>query len=195
MQHSSEPANELTLDLGSASCLRPFSGDDAASLHEVFLDDEVKRYLCDGNDVEREWVDSVIEDSRADFEGGRAGMWSIVRGDGEIAEVVGFVGVRDFFDPPRRQLIYALHPNAWGRGLATIAVNRVLMVLFDDLQWSRVEAATDEPNVASVRVLERLGFERFVPDDPVEGGGAFGETLFFELERDRFRGDGPPTGG
>lgn len=176
------------LELEPELLLRPFVASDAAGLHRVLLDDEVKRYLLDGNEVERQWVDAVVEDSRAEFAAGRGGMWSIVRlGSVEESEsVVGFVGVRDFFEPPRRQLIYALHPEAWGRGLATRAARRVLRFLFEELGWSRVEAATDEPNSASIEVLERLGFERFLPKAPVEGGGAFGETLFFELRSARW---------
>ena len=180
--------NGNAIDLGSGFGLRPFGRAEAACLHEVFLDDEVKRFLCDGNDVERAWVDSVIADSHTDFAAGRGGMWTIVRTGDRSADsaVVGFVGVRDFFEPSRRQLIYALHPDVWGRGLATSAVRRVLRVLFEDLGWPRVEAATDGPNAASVRVLERAGFERFEPRGVVTGGGAFGETLFYELRRDQW---------
>lgn len=196
--------SKLLLRLDSRSWLRPFAPDDAPALHQVFLDPEVKRYLLDGEEVGREWMDSVIADSRTDFDRGRGGLWSIVSGEdpdspgdssgADAAEraVVGFVGVRDFFEPPRRQLIYGLVPRAWGRGLATIAIRRVLEFLFEDLEWRRVEAATDEPNRASVRVLERLGFEPLEPDEAVAGGGTFGETLFFELSRERWRSAGFP---
>lgn len=180
---------ENVFDLGTTVRLLPFHPEQAAQLHDVFRDREVRRYLLDGTNVEREWVDSVITDSQVDFGEGRGGMWSIVRGGDEQALVLtGFVGVRDFFEPPRRQLVYGLHPEFWGHGLATMAVRRVLRFLFEELGWERVEAATDEPNVASVKVLERLGFESFVPQEPPDGGGDFGQTLFFELARARWRG-------
>lgn len=180
------------LDVGAGVQLCPFHPDDVERLHEVFLDREVKRYLLDGDDVERGWIDSVVADSRTDFDEGRGGMWSVVLagGDAGTSALVGFVGVRDFFEPPRRQLIYALKPEFWGRGLATSAVRRVLRFLFEELGWERVEAAIDEPNAASVQLVERLGFEPFEPRGPVSGGGSFGKTLFFELVRTRWSGVG-----
>lgn len=47
-----------------------------------------------------------------------------------------------------------------GRGIATAALQRVLRHAFEDLGLHRVEAACMPRNAASLRVLEKAGFER-----------------------------------
>ena len=175
-------ASELVLNHPDVR-LVPLGEADVDALHKLFLDTEVRRYLLDGLSMEREWVEQVVAESAAQFARDRSGLWGIrLSAAADPTELVGVVGLREFFEPPRMQLIFALSPRVWGSGLAVRASQRVLEYLFDRLTWSRVEAATDPPNVASIRVLERLGFERFVPDDPQLRRGDFGEPLFFELK-------------
>lgn len=52
----------------------------------------------------------------------------------------------------------ALHPGVWGRGYAAEAAREVLRYAFDELGPEEVRAATDIPNDASLRLLQRLGF-------------------------------------
>ena len=53
----------------------------------------------------------------------------------------------------------ARHAN--GRGVATAAADRLCRIAFDELGLHRVEAGTLVDNLASQRVLERIGFQRF----------------------------------
>ena len=52
---------------------------------------------------------------------------------------------------------YGLHPDHWGRGLATAAARRLLELCFTEHGLHRVFATCDPRNVASGRVLRRLG--------------------------------------
>lgn len=52
---------------------------------------------------------------------------------------------------------YTLHPDHWGRGYATEAVGAMIDRLIDT-GVRRVSASIDPENVASARLLERLGF-------------------------------------
>ena len=54
---------------------------------------------------------------------------------------------------------YMFHPEAWGRGYATEAVQAMLEHL-EGLQVNRFEAHIDTRNLASQRLVERLGFRR-----------------------------------
>jgi RimJ/RimL family protein N-acetyltransferase len=56
------------------------------------------------------------------------------------------------------ELGYILGPRGRGRGLATRAGRLIARWAFDDLDIERLEARTHPENVASHRVLERLGF-------------------------------------
>lgn len=53
---------------------------------------------------------------------------------------------------------YVLLPSAWGKGYASEAMTALLDWGVDALDLHRVEADIDPRNVASARVLERLGF-------------------------------------
>jgi RimJ/RimL family protein N-acetyltransferase len=51
-------------------------------------------------------------------------------------------------------------PALWGRGLATEAARAILTFGFEAMELHRVEAMVDPENLASLRVLEKLGFVR-----------------------------------
>ena len=55
---------------------------------------------------------------------------------------------------------YCLEEAAWGHGYATEAAGALLSWAFGAWDLNRVQAETDTRNVASARVLEKLGFVR-----------------------------------
>jgi RimJ/RimL family protein N-acetyltransferase len=55
---------------------------------------------------------------------------------------------------------YILNRAHWGKGLMTEAIRRVLAYAFDELKFHRLEADTDPENLASLALLEKLGFQR-----------------------------------
>ncbi len=168
--------------LGPEFELVPITDANVDDLHSLFLNAEVRRYLLDGLEMDRDWVSQIVVESATQFECQGTGLWGIWPvGPGLRTELVGVVGLREFFEPPRMQLIFALSPSVWGQRLAVKASTRILEYLADELSWVRVEAATDPPNTASIRVLERLGFQRFLPDVSSRLSEEFGETLFYEL--------------
>jgi len=57
-------------------------------------------------------------------------------------------------------LAYILDPEYWGRGFGTEAVGRVLEFLVRDMKLHKIRAGVFKSNVASRRVLEKVGFEQ-----------------------------------
>ena len=55
---------------------------------------------------------------------------------------------------------YCFDDAAWGHGYATEAGRALLQWAFDTLDLNRVQAETDTRNLASARVLEKMGFKR-----------------------------------
>ncbi len=55
---------------------------------------------------------------------------------------------------------YALHPDFWGQGIMTEAVQALLGYGFGSMGLHRMSAGTDLRNVASWRVLEKAGLRR-----------------------------------
>lgn len=155
--------------------LRPLSLADVDALHALWTNAEVRRYLWDDLVISRERAEDTVRASLACAEQHGIGLWVVLLRDAQPpAGFCGFV-FRDNAAAP--ELLYGLAPKHWGRGLATEAARAAVAWLYQQRRWSRVTAATDPPNVASVRVLERLGM-RFTHRGPLNGV----ETLFYELE-------------
>lgn len=57
-------------------------------------------------------------------------------------------------------LAYEIGPAYWRRGIATEACGRVIRALFEEAGATEVRAEVDTRNLPSIRLLERLGFER-----------------------------------
>lgn len=157
--------------------MSPVSEDDAESLLAVFRDPAVRRYLLDDSLVSLEWVRGEIASSAERFARMGAGLWAVRCP--EATAIIGFVGFREFFDPPRLQLLYGLLPAYWGRGLATEAANRVCGYAFSELGFERIEAAMDSPNRSSIAVAERLGLLPL-------GISSHADTVFYGIDRDRW---------
>ena len=167
--------------------LVPFSPSDTNELLRIFRNHAVRRYLLDDDVVPDEWIVDEIESSRQRFENGSMGLWSVRLREGP--EIVGFVGFRDFFEPPQLQLLYGLIPEYWGRGLATESARAVCGYAFDKVGWARIRAATDLPNTASAKVLLRLGM---VLDRTTEEESA--GTAFYSMDRGAWEGLHGPSG-
>jgi RimJ/RimL family protein N-acetyltransferase len=87
------------------------------------------------------------------------GAWmNVVIADRNDDTYLGDVGVNLSKNERAGELGYTLSPSARGRGLATVAAQHMIKWLFSDPQFGRVSAEIHPDNVASARVLERLGF-------------------------------------
>jgi [ribosomal protein S5]-alanine N-acetyltransferase len=84
----------------------------------------------------------------------------LILDDGEPA---GFVGLSNVVRGPLQSAIlsYWVDQAHNGRGLCTAAVAEVVDYAFGKLDLHRIEAGTLVDNLASQRVLEKNGFERF----------------------------------
>lgn len=127
---------------------------DLDDLHSLDNDPEVMRYINGGSPTPRHVTETQIMplflESDAPF-----GFW--------IAELqqdqtfIGWFSLRG--TQPRAELGYRLKKTAWGNGYATEGATRILSFGFDNAQLSSIVATTYEDNLASQRVLARLGFQ------------------------------------
>jgi len=86
-------------------------------------------------------------------------------------EMIGDVAFFLKKDDPQAYIGYTVARQNWRKGYGMEAVRRMLDYLFGELDLHRVIAITDVENVASFRVLEKIGFRR---------EGCFVENLKFK---------------
>jgi [ribosomal protein S5]-alanine N-acetyltransferase len=60
----------------------------------------------------------------------------------------------------KAEVWYKLHPNYWGQGLASEALEGVLSFGFNSLKLHRIEAGAAVENIASIKLLEKVGMKR-----------------------------------
>ncbi|GAB3264740.1 GNAT family protein [Alteromonas gracilis] len=70
------------------------------------------------------------------------------------------VEVREAARDCQAELGWTLHPDVWGRGLATEAVAATISICFAELGIRRIEAHCFADNTPSWRLMERLGMRR-----------------------------------
>jgi RimJ/RimL family protein N-acetyltransferase len=159
--------------------LWPLSGRDLAAMYQVFNDPAVRRYLFDDRPVSLDTARAVLRASARDFPERGVGLFGVrLRGSEDL---VGLCGLRWEEGLGEMEIMYCLVPELWGRGLATEAARACLRFAFEEAGLERVMGGADEPNVASLRVIERLGMRfvgRVLPAAP--------EVPYFEIKRDDF---------
>jgi ribosomal-protein-alanine N-acetyltransferase len=134
--------------------VRPFVDSDFDRLFTLRRDKEVGRYLG-GSDVPAERVAARMRyymDHYARW-GYAMGVVSLKTSPG----MIGFGGLQHFDDKDEVEVGYALDRAYWGQGLATELASGWLRYGFDTLGLDRIVAVAIPENLASRRVMEKLG--------------------------------------
>ena len=138
--------------------LRPVARDDLDALAEVFAVPEVWWFPMQRG-LERSETEEFVARQEQHWAAHGYGLWAVV----EEERVLGFAGLSvPYFLPevlPATEVGWRLHPDGWGRGLATEAATAALRWGFDDLGIRRVISITMPDNEASSAVMGRLGME------------------------------------
>lgn len=170
------PPHPLALETERLNLI-PAMPADTAALHALWTLPDVRRYLWDDEVIPVETAAAVTAASARDFERHRFGLWSLIERGAGRPELAGFCGLRTGGIGDAPELLFALAPEYWRRGLVNEAALAVLQHAFGTLGLPRVIAATDAPNQRSARTLAALGF-RF--DRRGDHNGL--DTLFFSLD-------------
>lgn len=138
--------------------LRPLRPEDAEAVFEGWASKtEVPRWMVwsrhQSVDDARRFLEWVAETNA----NGASRDWMILAPP--AGEPVGTIGLRTL-SSFSYELGYVLAPSAWGRGFATEAVRAVTEAAFALEDTARVQAHCHPDNAASLRVLEKCGYER-----------------------------------
>jgi RimJ/RimL family protein N-acetyltransferase len=151
--------------------LRAFRADDHEALAAMWADPEVVRYIG-GNPLSREdtWRRSLAACGQWPYTG--FGYWiAELRESGEVVGQLGFADFKRDMQPSiegEPELGYVFSPSVHGRGIAYEACSAALEWADSNLDAASYPAIISPENKASIRLAERLGFER-VPDGVYRG--------------------------
>lgn len=137
--------------------LRPAQIDDVQLAHSLWTNSHVRHFLFDDRVISQDEAGSLVEASVRSFEERGYGLWLVY--SHETADLVGFAGFIASSDEAPN-LVYGVHPDFCGKGFATEAAKAVVDFVFETLALASIKADVDEPNVKSVRILEKLGMRR-----------------------------------
>lgn len=149
--------------------LREFQEDDAAAFYRLGSDPDIIRFTGDPGSGFRDLDHAreiLISHPLRDYSVHGYGRWACIHR--ESGELIGFAGLKFLDDLKAVDIGYRFVPGYWGRGLATEATRPILDYGFEELGLEEVIGLVMPTNLASVRVLEKIGM---VPEGSVEYGG------------------------
>ena len=144
--------------------LHPAVSQDLKRLHVLWSQPDVRRFLFDDRDVSLELAKSVLDSCLAYATSGY-GLWLVsLKQQSELLGCVGLLPTSTAaeYEPALTGLLEPLAsfaPAHWHKGYAHEALFAVLAYAFGSLDQSKLTAVNDVPNLASERMLKKLGFE------------------------------------
>ena len=132
---------------------------DIESIYRIFSDPEVMRYWSSPPLADREAAARLLTEIQDGFLHGTLFQWGIALNSDDT--IIGTSTLFHLDESNRRvEIGYALSRAHWGHGYAGEALCALLSFAFGELNLNRIEADVDPRNLASIRTLERLGFQR-----------------------------------
>lgn len=163
--------------------LRWISEEDVDALHRIFSHPEVMRYWGAPPLADRNAAVKLMEEIHDGFRQEKNLKWGIARRTDDA-----LIGTATLFnlnlDNHRAEIGYGLDRAHWGMGYMNEALQALLEFAFEELALHRIEADVDPRNTASIRTVERLGFQREgYLRERWQVNGEIQDTVFYGLLR------------
>ena len=137
--------------------LRQLAAPDAQDCFLFLSDEENIRYYDPAPMTQLEQAEKSIERHRRRFAQQEALRWGItLKGENRV---IGNGGYAWEADNQLAVLSYILSKHSWNKGIMTEALTAMIQFGFAHIHLHRIEAQVAYPNLASARLLERLGFQ------------------------------------
>jgi RimJ/RimL family protein N-acetyltransferase len=136
--------------------LRQFTLNDLDDLYRIYSDAEIMKYIGKGVRTRAE-TESAIHNILKHWEQNNFGMWAVVHKTD--CKTIGRCGLCFLDKTPEVELGYALDKFYWNQGLATEASLASLNYGFEILQLEKIVAIARPENIASQRVMQKVGMK------------------------------------
>lgn len=142
--------------------LRELNETDTEGMFELDSNPEVHTYLGSHQTIHKiEEASKIIEQVRLQYKENGIGRWAVI--EKESGEFVGWSGLKLEKGLPNYSPYYDLGyrfiPKFWGKGYATETAKFALQHGFLQLNLPLINATAQEPNIASNKVLRKVGFQ------------------------------------
>jgi [ribosomal protein S5]-alanine N-acetyltransferase len=166
--------------------LRQLTVSDAEAVFVIWSDPIVQRFNAEPIQHMSE-AHTLLEQWRAEYDARTNLMWAVALRESDFV-----VGLVEFHHWDRyhhkAEIGYSLARQRWGQGIASEALKAMLHFGIESMELHRIEANTIADNVESVRLLERLGFQREGTrrESSREDDGTYHDSALYGLLRREF---------
>lgn len=146
--------------------LRNITLNDKEELFELHSDPNVQKYTGEPVVESIEDIEKAIQTRINDYEKYGYGRWATFLKNEML--FVGWAGLAYLPEFDEIDLGYRFLPEFWGSGLATEASHAILTYGFEKLALRKIIAIAMKENIASIRVMQKIGmeFDKFAPYEP-----------------------------
>ena len=164
--------------------LRPFTLVDAARVPRLAGDEEIARYTLNiPHPYEDGMAEAWIESHPDRFQAGESATFAITLRDERL--LIGAIGLKFAPRHRRAEMGYWVARDRWGRGYATEAAWAVLRYAFAERGLHKVVATHLAPNIASGRVMQKIGMrQEGVQREHVLKNGRFVDLVLYGILRE-----------
>lgn len=160
--------------------LREILHTDLDSMYEMDSDTEVHMYLGNKPVSSKEQIESVITFIRQQYIENGIGRWAMI--EKATSNFIGWTGLKLVKETINNRtnyhdLGYRLNRKYWGKGYATEGAIASIDYGFNELRLKKIIATAQVDNIASNKIISKLGFE-FLETFKYEGQ----TTNWYELD-------------
>jgi len=135
--------------------LRPFTMEDVDPFYRVLTEPDILRYFPNSDTPSYTRVENIIKAQLKHYEEHHFGWWAVEEID--VGELIGWNGLQYLPETNEVEVAYLLSRRKWGQGLASEGAQSSLQFGFKVLKLETIIGITHLENIASQKVLEKIG--------------------------------------
>ena len=143
--------------------LRQFSLNDIEAVYQFNSNVELHRYTGDEIINSRQRAEQTIKDIwLKDYTNYGYGRRAVI--DKPENKIIGFAGLKYLAEIGETDIGYRILPHYWGKGLVSEISKKIILYGFNELNLKRIIGIAMPENIASCKVLEKIGFSFYKED-------------------------------
>ena len=146
--------------------LREITLDDTAEMFRLHANEAVQKYTGEPPVESMAEMQQAIQTRISDYQKYGYGRWATFLKN--EMQFIGWAGLAYLPEFDEIDIGYRFLPKYWGKGFATEVSHAILAYGFDTLRLKRIIAIAMKENVASIKVMEKVGmeFDKLAPYEP-----------------------------